>query len=110
MPNLKRDPFMAIADPTRREIISLLSQNELRLNDIAAQFKVSRPAISKHIKILEECGVVQITPVGRERYCHLDASSLKQIYEWLKYYEQFWDDKLDNLGKYLKKKSSRSKK
>ena len=110
MPNKKRDPFIAIADPTRREIIHMLSQNEMRLNDIAGQFEQSRPAISKHIKILEECGMVQIVPTGRERYCHLDASALKQISEWIKFYEKFWDTKLDRLGDYLKKNQAKNKK
>ena len=110
MPNLKRDPFVAIADPTRRSIIHMLSQNEMKLNDIAERFDVSRPAISKHIKILEECGVINVVQSGRERYCHLDANALKQIADWIKYYEHFWDQKLDRLGKYLEKKKSKEKK
>ena len=66
---VRRDVFQAIADPTRREIINLLAHKSLNLNAVAEQFDVSRPAISKHIKILTECGLITISQQGRERYC-----------------------------------------
>ena len=65
----RRDVFQAIADPTRRQIISLLSQQSMNLNAVADHFETSRPAISKHIKILVECGLISIRSEGRERYC-----------------------------------------
>ena len=66
---MRRDVFQAIADPTRREIINLLAHESLNLNAVAENFNISRPAISKHIKILTECGLVDIRKEGRERYC-----------------------------------------
>ena len=75
---MRRDVFQAIADPTRREIIHLLSRQSLNLNAVADNFEISRPAISKHIKILTECGLIAIRQEGRERYC--DAHLNKQSY------------------------------
>jgi DNA-binding transcriptional ArsR family regulator len=66
---MRRDVFQAIADPTRRKIINMISQQSLNLNSVAENFHVSRPAISKHIKILTECGLIEIKQQGRERYC-----------------------------------------
>ena len=66
---MRRDVFQAIADPTRREIISMIAHQSLNLNSVAEKFQQSRPAISKHIKILTECGLVEIKQQGRERYC-----------------------------------------
>ena len=99
--DLRRDVFQAISDPTRRDIILLLSREELNLNTVASHFKVSRPAISKHIKILSECGVVEIRQDGRERYCHADLEKLKEVDTWLDHYRKFWDRKLDALGDFL---------
>ena len=76
--NMRRDVFQAIADPTRREIISLLAQESLNLNAVAENFSVSRPAVSKHIKILAECGLVIIQQQGRERYCKANLLKLKE--------------------------------
>ena len=66
---MRRDVFQAIADPTRREIIQLLSHQKLNMNAVANRFNMSRPAISKHVKILAECGLVEMEKQGRERYC-----------------------------------------
>lgn len=102
---MRRDVFKAIADPTRREIINMLVKEQLNLNAIADNFKISRPAISKHIKILEECGLVAIEQQGRERYCHAQPQKLKEVAEWTEHFRQFWDDKLDALGDFLNNKS-----
>lgn len=98
---MRRDVFQAIADPTRREIISLIATKDLNLNSIAGTFKVSRPAISKHIRILQECGLVMIRKEGRERYCEAKLSSLHEVAGWVAQYRQFWELKLDALEKYL---------
>lgn len=98
---MRRDVFQAVADPTRRSIIGLLSKQPMNLNAVAENFETSRPAISKHIKILTECGLVVIRQSGRERYCQINFARLKEISEWIEQYRGFWTDKLDALGKHL---------
>lgn len=100
--DLRRDVFQAIADPTRREIIGLLSRKTLTLNGVAENFTVSRPAISKHMKILAECGLVVVRQQGRERYCDANLQRLKEVSEWTDQYRQFWSAKLDQLEQFLK--------
>ena len=75
----RRDVFQAIADPTRREIINLVAYQSLNLNAIAENFEVSRPAISQHIKILTECGLIIIRKQGRERYCEARLQQLSEV-------------------------------
>lgn len=98
---MRRDVFQAIADPTRREIINLLAKQQMNLNAVADNFDISRPAISKHIKILTECGLVVVQKQGRERYCRAELKKLKDVAEWTNRYREFWNDKLDALGKFL---------
>ena len=93
----RRDVFQAIADPTRREIIDLISHERLNLNAVAEKFDISRPAISKHIKILTECGLIIIRQEGRERYCEPRLDKLKEVAEWTASYRSFWDEKLHSL-------------
>ena len=99
----RRDVFQAIADPTRRQIIHLLSKESLSLNSIAEHFDTSRPAISKHIRILEECGLIIIRPEGRERYCNVQFKKLKEVASWAEQYSQLWDKKLGDLETFLAK-------
>src|SRR6476620_4040056 len=106
---MRRDVFQAIADPTRREIINLLSQQSLNLNAVAENFKVSRPAISKHIKILTECGLIIIKRQGRERYCEANLTPLNEVSKWIEQYRIFWTTKLNALEKHLAKKYSSKK-
>ncbi|WP_207512272.1 ArsR/SmtB family transcription factor [Longitalea luteola] len=101
---MRRDVFQAIADPTRREIIGLLAKKSLTLNGVAENFAVSRPAISKHIKILTQCGLVVIKQQGRERYCNVDFNKLKEVSDWITQYDGFWNRKLDALGNFLESK------
>jgi len=103
---MRRDVFQAIADPTRREIIHILSQQSLNLNAVAENFEVSRPAISKHIKILTECGLIVIRQQGRERYCEANFKKLSEVSAWVEQYKVFWTKKLDALGQFLEKKKS----
>ena len=98
---MRRDVFQAIADPTRREIINMLSHRSLNLNSVADQFTVSRPAISKHIKILTECGLVVIKQQGRERYCEAKLDKLNDVSDWVEQYRKFWTARLDSLEEYL---------
>jgi DNA-binding transcriptional ArsR family regulator len=87
---MKRDVFQAIADPTRRKIINLLVRQSLTLNGVAKNFKISRPAVSKHVKILVECGVVNIRQQGRERICIANLTQLKKVYDWINQYQLYW--------------------
>jgi len=104
MNEIRRDVFQAISDPIRREIILLLSENKLTLNGVSENFKISRPAISKHVRILEECGLVTINQQGRERYCIVNPEPLNEVYDWLSYFDKFWDKKLNSLKKLLEEK------
>lgn len=113
----RRDVFQAIADPTRRQIIQLISGGSMNVNSIGEHFDISRPAVSQHIKILIECGLVVIHQQGRERFCQPRFESLKEVAGWVVQYRQFWDQKFDQLEQYLAeeaapkaaKKKSRSK-
>jgi DNA-binding transcriptional ArsR family regulator len=106
---MRRDVFQAIADPTRREIIQLLARQELNLNAVADQFNVSRPAISKHIKILTECGLITIHQRGRERFCEARLKSLREVSEWVERYRVFWTSKFDALEKFLNSENDMAK-
>jgi DNA-binding transcriptional ArsR family regulator len=94
---MPQNVFQAIADPTRRQIIDLLADKTLPVNDVAEQFDISRPAVSKHIKILNECGLVVIKKKGRKRYCRADTKKLQEVIEWALRYRKFWNDRLDAL-------------
>lgn len=106
---MRRDVFQAIADPTRREIIGLLAKKPLNLNAVAENFSISRPAISRHIKILTECGLVFIRREGRERYCEAKFDKLNEVSDWVEQYRVFWTSKLDALDKFLTTKQSPKK-
>ena len=97
----RRDVFQAIADPTRREIISLVANRSLNLNSIAENFGMSRPAISQHIKILSECGLIVVNQKGRERYCEAQLQQLTEVADWVSQYRAFWNTKLDALEQFL---------
>ncbi len=98
---MRRDVFQAIADPTRRAIINMIAQQPLNLNTVAERFDVSRPAISKHIKILTQCGLVTIRQQGRERFCEAKLQKLNEVSEWIEQYRIFWTNKLDSLENFL---------
>ena len=100
--------FKAIADSKRREIFHALvvATSTLTITQISNQFDISRQGVTKHIKILEDAGLIYFNNKGRERFCMVDAKPLKEVNKWLKFYEQFWDDSLDNLDIYLDNKKS----
>src|SRR5687768_13262809 len=104
---MRRDVFQAIADPTRREIINLIAHKSLNLNSVAENFEVSRPAISKHIKILMECGLLVINQQGRERYCEAKLDKLNEVSDWVEQYRKFWNIKLDALENYINELQSK---
>jgi DNA-binding transcriptional ArsR family regulator len=107
---MRRDVYQAIADPTRREIISILSKQSLNLNGVAEKFDISRPAISKQIKILTQCGVILIKRKGRERYCKVDLKSFDRVAQWMYQCRIFWTGKLDALEMFLNEETKSSKK
>ena len=98
---MRRDVFQAIADPTRREIINLVAFNSMNLNAIAENFDVSRPAISQHIKILTECGLIVIKKNGRERYCEVRLQQLNEVATWIERYRKLWAERFDSLDDLL---------
>jgi DNA-binding transcriptional ArsR family regulator len=100
----KPDVFAAIGDPTRRQILLLLTGGAMSVSMLADNFDISRPAVSKHIKTLEQTKLISITESGRERFCALNPEGFDEVRDWLDFYEQFWKQKLKNLGDLLNKK------
>lgn len=96
--------FNALADHSRRQILTMLTEKEMRVNDIAGHFKFSRPAVSKHLRILQESNLVSPRKEGRERYYRVNAKPLKEVNKWLEYFEKFWDKKLTSLKIYIEEK------
>jgi DNA-binding transcriptional ArsR family regulator len=105
----RRDVFQAIADPTRRQIIEMIARRSLNVNEIAENFEVSRQAVSLHVKILMECGLVVIKKQGRERYCEAKLDQLNDVAEWVEYCKQFWSTQFNSLEKFLKKEHTGKK-
>ena len=91
------DAFQVIADPSRRQMMYLLSKDRMTINSLAENFDMSRPAVSKHIKIMYNAGFISITDVGRERYCALKQEGFNELQEFIKYFDNFWVSKLKNL-------------
>jgi len=105
---MRRDVFQAIADPNRRAILSMLAEKRMTLNGVAENFEISRPAISKHIKILKECGLVIVIPQGRERYVEARFDKLNEVTDWIEQYRQIWEarfSRLDDLLEQMKKEN-----
>ncbi|NJC95127.1 MAG: transcriptional regulator [Anaerolineales bacterium] len=103
---MRRDVFQAIADPNRRAILSLLAEKRMTLNGVAENFRISRPAVSRHIKILKECGLVVVIPQGRERYVEARFDRLNEVTDWIEQYRQIWEarfNRLDDLLEQMKK-------
>lgn len=106
---MRRDVFQAIADPVRREIIELLADETLTVNTVAEKFDVSRPAISKHLKILKECGIIAIDKQGRERFCQIQPKNLIPAFLWIEQYRNLWENRLDSFENYLTKLQTKNK-
>lgn len=101
----RRDVFQAIADPNRRAIIDLLATEQLTVNQVAERFKISRPAVSKHMKILTECGLVKMTQRGRERYCELKHLPLNDVIHWIDQHKKLWNNRLIKLKQHVEQKN-----
>ncbi|KQB37812.1 ArsR/SmtB family transcription factor [Flavobacterium aquidurense] len=98
---MKRDIFQAIADPTRRAILVLVATNALTPNTIAEQFNTTRQAVSKHIKILNECELLEEKKIGREIYYQLKIDKMKEIDKWLAQFKEIWEDRFSQLDQVL---------
>ena len=98
---MRRDVFQAIADPVRRDIIELLATQTLSVNQVAEKFEISRPAISKHLKILNECEIIEFNQNGRERLCFIQPQKLIPAFLWIKQYHKLWEDRIDSFENYL---------
>jgi DNA-binding transcriptional ArsR family regulator len=99
------DAFQVIADPSRREMLMMLSKESLTINRLAENFDMSRPAVSKHIKILYGAGFIAIRDIGRERHCMLKQDGFNQLQEFISYFDKFWETKLKKLEAILNKKN-----
>lgn len=98
------DAFQVIADPNRREILQMLTKDSYNINSISENFEMSRPAVSKHIKILQNAGFVSIQNIGRERYCVLKKDGFNELQKWMAHFDTFWASKLNNLQNLLNNK------
>ncbi len=93
--------FRAIAEPTRREILGLLAAKEMTIGEVAGHFDSTRPAVAKHLKILKESGLIRVETRGRERINTLNAAPLKDVADWLAFFDRYWDQKLGKLKQAL---------
>ncbi|MFT3795210.1 ArsR/SmtB family transcription factor [Flavobacterium sp.] len=106
----RRDVYQAIADPTRREIIGIIAQQPITVNAIAEKFDVTRQAISLHLKILSECGLLSIKQSGRERLCEAKLEKLNEVHEWVQQYQKIWAGKLKALKTLVEEQDVKSEK
>jgi DNA-binding transcriptional ArsR family regulator len=106
---MRRDPFHAIADPTRRAILVLIASQAMTPNALAEHFNTSRQAVSKHIQILAECELVKQKQEGREIYYHINSNKMKEIDKWIEQFRKMWEDKFDKLDALLHKIQTKNK-
>ena len=99
------DAFQVVADPSRRQMLRLLSKDSMTINNLASNFEMSRPAVSKHIKILNSAGFISIQDIGRERYCMLRQEGFNELQDWINYFDRFWTTKLKKLEAILNAKA-----
>jgi len=99
------DVFQVIADPSRRKMMTLLSKDSMTINALAENFDMSRPAVSKHIKIMFNAGFISITDIGRERYCTLKQDGFNELQDFINYFDKFWVTKLKKLETVLNNKA-----
>jgi DNA-binding transcriptional ArsR family regulator len=100
------DAFQVIADPSRRQMLQLLSKDSMTISALAENFDMSRPAVSKHIKIMYTAGFISIKEIGRERYCTLKQDGFNELQDFIDYFDKFWSTKLKKLQALLNNKSN----
>ena len=108
MPVPALDVFQVIADPSRREMMRMLSEKSLPINSLAEHFDMSRPAVSKHIKIMYNAGFISIEDIGRERYCTLKKDGFDALQTWISFFDNSWNPKLKDLETLLNNKIKKS--
>ena len=101
------DAFQVIADPSRRQMMHLLSKDSMTINALAENFDMSRPAVSKHIKIMQNAGFISIKDIGRERHCILKQDGFNELQDFINYFDKFWTNKLNKLQTILNNKSKK---
>lgn len=106
--NLRRDVFQAIADPTRRAILLLVTSQSMTAGNIAARFDTARPTVSRHLQILTECELLRQEQSGREIRYHINAQKMKQVADFIEPFRQMWDERFDKLEKAMKRYKSES--
>ena len=106
MPTPALDVFQVVADPNRREMLQLLTKDSMNINALAENFNMSRPAVSKHIKILHAAGFISIQDIGRERYCILKQEGFNELQNWINHFDKFWVSKLKKLETLLNNKAT----
>lgn len=109
-PDRLSSTFAALADPTRRAILSKLTSGEASVTELAKPFKMTMPAITKHLKVLERAGLIERGREAQWRPCRLRAEPLKEIGDWVEHYRKFWEESLDRLDAYLKTVTGKGKK
>ena len=102
------DAFQVIADPSRRQMMQLLSKDSMTINALAENFDMSRPAISKHVKIMYHAGFISITDIGRERYCTLRQDGFQELQDFINFFDKFWAGKLKKLESILNNKAKQN--
>jgi len=103
------DAFQVIADPSRRQMLMMLSKDSMTINSLAENFAMSRPAVSKHVKILYTAGFISIKDIGRERHCILKQDGFNELQEFINYFDRFWTSRLKKLENILNNKSKHDK-
>lgn len=104
------DVFQVIADPSRRQMLQMLTKQSMTINSLAENFDMSRPAVSKHIKIMYNAGFISISNIGRERHCILKQDGFDELQEFINYFDKFWTSKLQKLEMLLNKKQNQKNK
>ena len=105
MPTPNLDAFQVIADPSRRHMMKMLSNDSLTINALAENFDMSRPAVSKHVKIMYNAGFISIKDIGRERYCTLKQEGFDELQDFISFFDKFWQNKLKKLESILRNKA-----
>jgi DNA-binding transcriptional ArsR family regulator len=103
------DAFNAIAETRRRDILGLLVRGERSVNDLVDALELAQPQVSKHLAVLGRVGLVSVRKAGRQRFYRLNAAALKPVHDWLKTFEQLWNERLDRLDEYLKELQAQEK-
>lgn len=95
--------FSALSDQTRRDMIERLSAGQKSASDLASLYNISFPAVSKHLRVLQQSNLAQVTKVGRQRIFRINPAQLRQVQTWIQYWSHFWNASMDNLENFLKK-------